>query len=123
MSTEEGRRAYCREDLIFQVTQLICKIMKEKPVTRKELADIVGVTKGHITQLLSGNHNMTLVTISDLFYALGCKITLEASPCTVESFADAVTCQQKDEWETISWTVPTEEPKPSGAPYKFAAAA
>lgn len=122
MSTEEGKRAYCREDLLLQVAQRICKIMQDKRITRKKLAEITGVTKGHISQLLNGNHNMTLVTISDLFYALGCKVTVEVSPCTVEDFADAIMFPQ-DKWEAVTLSVsaamPPLEPQEPEATYKY----
>lgn len=119
-STEEGRRAYHSEGLIFRVTELICKIMKEKHITRKELADRAGLTKGHITQLLTGEHNMTLETAAELFYALGCKLDVEASPCTVEDFTDAVPCQPDDHWE-LAASIQTKEPKTPDERYHMAA--
>jgi len=95
MATEEGRRAYYSEGLIFKVTELICKMLKDKQITRKQLADRIGVTKGHISQLLSGEHNMTLETAAEIFYALGCQITVEAIPIKVDTYADVLACCQE----------------------------
>ena len=36
MSDHEGRRLYFREDLIFEVTEVICKTMQEKGISTKE---------------------------------------------------------------------------------------
>ncbi|WLD10858.1 helix-turn-helix transcriptional regulator [Planctellipticum variicoloris] len=42
-------------------------------MTRSELADRLGKSKGHITQILDGTANLTLRTVSDVFFALGCE--------------------------------------------------
>jgi transcriptional regulator with XRE-family HTH domain len=70
-STEEGRRLLQQESAIMEVTELICEIMEEENVSRSELSDRLGKTKGYITQLLDGRANMTIRTIADVFGALG----------------------------------------------------
>ena len=70
-STEEGRRLLQQESAIMEVTELICEIMEQKNVSRSELADRLGRTKGYITQLLDGRANMTIRTLADVFGALG----------------------------------------------------
>jgi len=123
MTTEEGRRAYYSEGLIFKVTELICKMLNGKRITRKQLADQIGVTKGHISQLLSGEHNMTLETAAHIFYALGCQLSVEAVPIKVETYADAVTCccQRVDEPTLIEETPVT--PKDTQAEWVYSQAA
>ncbi|TWT92470.1 hypothetical protein Pla108_40960 [Botrimarina colliarenosi] len=60
-----------REIAVETVTGLICKIMKEKDVSRVELAKRLRKTPGWITQLLDGEKNKTVATLSDVFVALG----------------------------------------------------
>lgn len=59
-----------QEHLLLDVTELIVELMNERGVSRSELADRLGKTKGHVTQLLSGSRNLTLRTLSDIFVAL-----------------------------------------------------
>ncbi len=59
-----------QEHLILDVTEMIVELMNERGVTRSELADRLGKTKGHVSQLLSGSRNLTLRTLSDIFVAL-----------------------------------------------------
>lgn len=49
---------------------LVIAMMDTRKVTRSELADRVGVTKGYISQLLTGQRNMTLRTLARLADAL-----------------------------------------------------
>ena len=69
--TKEGHRLYQQERSILNLTELICKLMEETGVSRSELARRLGKTKGYISQLLDGESNMTVRTISDVFTALG----------------------------------------------------
>jgi hypothetical protein len=69
--TQKGMRAWHQERTIFETTNLMCKVMKEGGVSRSELANRMGTSKGYVTQLLDGTTNMTLRTVSDVFVALG----------------------------------------------------
>ncbi|MCX5638876.1 MAG: helix-turn-helix transcriptional regulator, partial [Planctomycetota bacterium] len=80
MSDDEGRKLYFREDLIFEITEAICKAMQEKHINKTELSRLAGVSKSNITQLLSGDHNMRLTTVADLLYALDSKLQVAAIP-------------------------------------------
>jgi Helix-turn-helix len=51
-----------QEHLILDVTEMIVELMNERGVTRSELADRLGKTKGHVSQLLSGSRNLTLLS-------------------------------------------------------------
>ena len=84
LSNREGQKLYFREDLIFEVTEAICKVMKEKRISRAELAEITGVSKSNITQLLSGDQNMRLTTIADLLFALDSRLEVTAIPIEAE---------------------------------------
>lgn len=68
--TEEGNRLYQQERTILEMTELICEVMQERSISRSGLAKRLSKSKGYITQLLDGEANMTLRTISDVFTAL-----------------------------------------------------
>ncbi len=98
MSDEEGRKLYFREDLIFEITEAICKAMKEKQVTKSELSRLAGVSKSNITQLLSGDQNMRLTTVSDLLYALDSKLQVVAVPIDIDRILEMTTPTGDDHW-------------------------
>lgn len=68
---KEFERLMAQEDLIMQVTESICKILADENIKRKKLAELLGKTKGFISQILNGNSNITLRTIADVAGALG----------------------------------------------------
>jgi predicted transcriptional regulator len=94
ISDDEGRRLYFREDLIFEITEAICKVMDEKHISKAELSRLAGVSKSNITQLLSGDQNMRLSTVADLLYALDSKLSVTAVPLDVDSILDGTTLDQ-----------------------------
>ena len=62
--------------------------MEEEGVTRAELAERIGTSRSHITQLLSGSRNLTVHTLSDLAFLLGHKIRLDYLPLSgAQAFA------------------------------------
>lgn len=98
MSDEEGRKLYFREDLIFEITEEICKVMIEKQISKADLSRLTGVSKSNITQLLSGDQNMRLSTIADLLYALDSKLAVAAVPLDIEGILDSTTL---DQWAPV----------------------
>ncbi|QDT52430.1 hypothetical protein Pan44_04410 [Caulifigura coniformis] len=74
-----------REYTVLEATELICKLMAEKNVKRSELASLLGKSKGYISQLLDGETNMTLATLSDVFTALGACLRFGYVPLTAET--------------------------------------
>ena len=76
-STPEGAKAMRQEEFILEVTELICKLMKQQGISRKELAERMGKSKGRISQLLDGEANLTLRTLSDIFDALGHRVVVD----------------------------------------------
>jgi len=75
--TERAEENLVAEELlILDATELIATLMHELHITKSDLAERVQTTRGHVTQLLSGNRNMTLRTLADLAYAMGHRVTL-----------------------------------------------
>jgi hypothetical protein len=68
--TPEEMRLYQQERAIEYVTAMIARLMKEKGVSNSQLAARLGVVPGWITQLLDGEKNKTVRTLSDVLWAL-----------------------------------------------------
>ncbi len=62
ISTEE--RAEAR--LSFQISNRLDFLMKEKGLSKKQLADAIGKRPSEITRWLSGEHNFTISTLAML---------------------------------------------------------
>ena len=76
MNDPEFRKLLAQEELILEVTETICGLLENEKVSRKELADRLGKSKGFISQLLSGGRNLTLHTVADILHVLGYKVTI-----------------------------------------------
>ena len=72
----EFARLMAHGDLIMEVTETICELLEKEGVSRKELADRLGKSKGFVSQLLNGGRNLTLRTVADILHVLGYKVTL-----------------------------------------------
>jgi transcriptional regulator with XRE-family HTH domain len=107
--TENYDRLVEQETLIADATELICEVMEKDGVTRHELAKRLGKSKGFISQILTGERNMTLRTLADVMFALGHRFELTARPLTaprtysrLEDQPDASTCAPAD-WKHPAW--------------------
>jgi transcriptional regulator with XRE-family HTH domain len=73
MQDAEFKKRLAQEEFILEVTEVICKIMRDKGISRKELSDLMGKSKASISQLLNGERNLTLRTVADILDVLGCR--------------------------------------------------
>jgi hypothetical protein len=104
MSTKEGFLAWHQERYIFEITEMLCRLLEENGVKRSELAERLGKSKGWVTQALGGA-NLTARTIADLFTALGYEIhPLVSTPGSTHRFA------------TYSYDLPQQWKRPWNAP-------
>jgi transcriptional regulator with XRE-family HTH domain len=67
----EFAKLMAQGDLIMEVTETLCELLEKEKITRKELADRLGKSKGFISQLLNGGRNLTLRTVADILHVLG----------------------------------------------------
>lgn len=74
--SEENAKLVAQELLITEITEEIWKAMEEAGINKTELANRIEATKGYVSQVLSGSRNMTLRTLSDIYFALGKKATI-----------------------------------------------
>jgi transcriptional regulator with XRE-family HTH domain len=80
-------RLVAQEALILDATEAIVSLLEEKGVSRQELAKRLGKSKSFVTQILSGERNMTLRTLADVGYALGHTFSLAPATPAAESEA------------------------------------
>ena len=84
-STAEGMAQFQQERVILELAILIRRLLKEKGLTKADLAARLGKSKAFVTQLLNGHANMTLRTISDVMCALGHSLNVAAGPLEVRA--------------------------------------
>lgn len=70
-------RLAAQERLIAEVTEAIWGAMAEAGINQTGLANRIGTTKGHISQVLNGSRNMTLRTLAEICFALELKPTFD----------------------------------------------
>ena len=73
----EFAKLMAQGDLIMEVTETLCGLLEKEKVSRKELAERLGKTKGFVSQLLNGGRNLTLRTVADILHVLGYKVALK----------------------------------------------
>jgi plasmid maintenance system antidote protein VapI len=82
----EYERLLAEEKLILDATEMISQLMEEQDVSRAELAKRINRSRGFVTQLLTGDRNMTLRTLADLGLALGAQIQMSAQPTSAATY-------------------------------------
>jgi transcriptional regulator with XRE-family HTH domain len=72
------------EDETAGLTQEICDeitwYMREQKMSRADLAGAMGVSAGRVSQILSGDENLTLRTLSSVIAALGARFEFTLTP-------------------------------------------
>jgi antitoxin component HigA of HigAB toxin-antitoxin module len=91
-ASEENRHSFYRDSFILDVTEQICGHMEEQRISRVTLAETLGKSKSYVSQVLSGNRNMTLATLADVAYALRLQIKMQLTD----------TRQTDDTWEDFA---------------------
>lgn len=69
-ASEANARQVAQEAFIAEVTEALWAAMGRAGVSKSELAERLGATKGHVSQVFSGSRNMTLRTVADICLAL-----------------------------------------------------
>ncbi len=77
LSTETGKRAFYEEKAVGEITELICGLLESEQISGAELAKRLGVTPGRVSQILDGETDMKVSTVTRVLMALG--RTLEVS--------------------------------------------
>jgi len=69
-----------RERAVLEATELVCRLMEERGMSRPELARRLGRTRSDLDRLLDGRVAMTVRTLSDALAALGRAVRLRDEP-------------------------------------------
>jgi transcriptional regulator with XRE-family HTH domain len=76
----EARRLYEQERLTVWATELVSEAMNEGDISKADLARLLGTSRAHVTNLLSGQRNMTLRTLADVACVLGQRVSVALEP-------------------------------------------
>ena len=58
-------------DMSFAIADKLDAALKERGLTQKEFAHMIGHTQAEVSRWLSGSHNFTLATLAKISVALG----------------------------------------------------
>lgn len=75
------------ESLVTEVQYLVQELMNERGINRVQLAELLGISKSRVTQLLGDNANPTLRTLVAVFDALGEEIDISRLSCRRKAVA------------------------------------
>jgi transcriptional regulator with XRE-family HTH domain len=77
MEDPEFQKELTIESLVLEASGIIAALMAEQGVTKADLARKLSKSPPWITQLLSGNANMTVRTLAEVAHALGAEVKLQ----------------------------------------------
>jgi len=72
-----GRPEYLKEKYFAEITTSILNHMRKNDISRKDLADEMGVSSSQISQIFNKHSNLTLGTIAKISSALGIRLRFE----------------------------------------------
>lgn len=78
-STEEGRREWQKESATVDATEAICSLMESQAKAGEWVANKIGVSKRTFTRMLSGDGNITIRQLADIFAVLGAELKIVAT--------------------------------------------
>ncbi len=117
MEEKEFERLMAQEDLILEVTETFMDILAVEKVKKNALAQMMGKTKGFISQILNGSRNLTLRTLADMAFTLGYAIELRFVKKTKREQKDTINLAwefgQKGDFSLGKLTAPDEYGPPS----------
>lgn len=69
-------KGYFNEDLaqttaLLEASELIHSAMEDKGLNQSQLAELMGVSRGYISRILSGNENMSVKNVARVLHVLG----------------------------------------------------
>ena len=76
LNSPERKRRFNRERTLTDIVELIAKEMEDQGVSSSQLADRMGVSKSNVSQIMSGQRNLTVRTLSDILFCLGRKLAV-----------------------------------------------
>lgn len=94
----DQQREYARQKCVEAIGSAIERAMATANINRSLLATKLGKSKGQVSRILSGVHNMTLYTLGDLLWACDVEVNdLALAPLGVITVA-----VEQSQWKTVS---------------------
>jgi transcriptional regulator with XRE-family HTH domain len=90
LTDPEVRRVFEEEFLVGEATDTLVGLIGSLGITRTELAERLGVSAGRVSQILSGDENLTLRSLAAFGWALGLRFGLEPLPMTDRAGTPAI---------------------------------
>lgn len=81
MSSADGRRGLARAELRYRAVELIGEVLESEGISQRELAARLGKSEAAVSQVLGGDRNLTLNTLSEYLDALDHRIEMRATRC------------------------------------------
>jgi hypothetical protein len=75
-------------DLTHDFVDEVTWFMREQKISRADLAESMGVSAGRVSQILSGEENLTLRTLSGVIRALKAQVEFTLHPVDPQEFAN-----------------------------------
>lgn len=108
------------DEMLALLTQVINEInwyMRERGLTRAELAERMGVSPGRVSQILGGGENLTLRTLAALSTALDARFEIRlTSPKTGDTYTSRDTADAEAGAPPNHHSFPRARHRDSGAP-------
>lgn len=80
--TPERDRLLSEERLILNATEKVYEALDCANVSKKSLAEKLGISKSEVGQRLSGRRNLTIRSLASMLHALGYEATIGIRPLT-----------------------------------------
>lgn len=93
-------KAIARDELIYHLTEDLLVLLEDKGISKAQLAKALGKSRSFVTQVLSGNRNMTLGTLSDICFELQVNPVVSILP----NGAKLLKYEEKQNWEAVERT-------------------
>jgi transcriptional regulator with XRE-family HTH domain len=98
MDNPEVRRSFEEELLYGEVSDNFEALLQDLKISKKELAARLEVSQGRVSQILSGEENLTLRTVAALAWALGLRANVTLEPLVNRAGTPAQDDQPAPAW-------------------------
>lgn len=77
------KEALVYDDLMYKIICELHEFMREKNITQKALAGLIGVKESFISKVLSGDRNITIKSLARILCAIDAEMSLKIHACGV----------------------------------------
>jgi transcriptional regulator with XRE-family HTH domain len=114
LGLDQDRLEYEMERLPREVTTALSWYMEEEKIPQRELARRMKVTAGRVSQILSGDENLTLRTLAAVCVALGAHFQLDLVSNTGEEAPEQLSVPEQPSVD-VRYLAPREVGESAGA--------